>query len=233
VALSPEELSIRSDTAPNEVVTVEERSTTACVPFRAPRVGEKVQVRYRDKGTAKVADQVKILSQNQPPASKHLPPYPPTPEGVVQAFVKAGFDIKSIRELRETGDVDERLQYYAETYSPGYDCYDITLGYQIATIWEEATEAKVKVTYRNIGLICPQSLDLTTEKKEEITYRLIKTHELWRIGFPYGPPHISVATGIRLAEEQTFDSPEAKQQFQKNIMTLKGIHSTKRRETGR
>jgi len=122
--------------------------------------------------------------------------YPATPEGVVEAYVKAGFEGTGVEEI---GDVQKRLQYTIWKTWPGSDSNDISLKYKIAKIRENEKEATVKVSHECLGWVAFDLIEIE-RKTEEIEYKLVKEKGFWRIAFPDHARYISVKTAIKMLE---------------------------------
>jgi hypothetical protein len=126
--------------------------------------------------------------------------YPTTPEGVVDAFCKASFNPAEIERVNDIGDIEERLQFTREDFIGGSDCFHVALSYKIIKLKENMKEAKVKVIYDYLGGLCGDGSFSTREKTEEITYKLTKSENVWKIFAPVTAPYISVKTAIRILE---------------------------------
>jgi hypothetical protein len=136
-------------------------------------------------------------------SQKEVLEYPATPKGVVEALLKAGFDVVSIKELVDmNGDVKERSQYFDEFHPVGHDCLPIVLDFKVLKLQQDSHEAKIKVKYEYIGYQCAESLHIKDKSTKEVIYRLSKKANLWKIYFPTNPPHISINTAIRLFKYQ-------------------------------
>ena len=153
--------------------------------------------------------------------------YPDTPEGVVEAYVKAVFDMIEVEKLAD-GNVEGRTKYYAQEVlhdpTPGYDCLPISLGYEIKKSKVDGNKATVAVVYEdmgeNIGDLCCESLEKRKKFKDEVIFHLVKEKGLWKIRSP-DPMYISVNTAIRLSEYCMKNYPERKEKIKKTLSILK------------
>lgn len=157
-----------------------------------------------------------------------LAPYPGLPETVVEAFCKVDYDGIADEDI---GDVRKRLRYTTSEVYPGYDCVPIALGYKVMKHTEEANEASVKVAYRTIGHLCGYESLRIEESDDEVTYRLQKREDLWKIYHPILPPHISIETAVKILNKALTRSiskrdPTIRHSIEKNIATLKQIEES-------
>lgn len=146
--------------------------------------------------------------------------YPATPEGVVEAFVKVGFDGTGVEEI---GDVQKTLQYTTWEIWAGSDGDYISLKYKIAKITENDKKATVKVIYECLGWVAFDLIEIE-RKTEEIEYSLVKEKGFWKISFPGHAPYISVKTAIKMLEwgiEFYKKDTERVKKMRKNIELLK------------
>jgi hypothetical protein len=146
--------------------------------------------------------------------------YPSTPEGVIEAFVRVGFDGTGVETI---GDVRKRLQYTMWDDWPGWDSLDISLKYKVIKFKEDDKEAIVKVIHECIGWTALEFLEIE-RKNEEIIYHLKKDGGVWKISFPDHAPYISVKTAIKLLEwgiKRYKDDKERVEKMRKNIEILK------------
>lgn len=125
--------------------------------------------------------------------------YPNTPQGVVEAFIKADFD-GSANEV--IGDVKKRMRYVTWEIYPGADCSSIVRKYAISKITENATTATVEVTYEVIGTICGFDSNSTINKEENISFSLIKVGSNWKIDYPDPAPFISPLTALNTVKHE-------------------------------
>jgi len=159
--------------------------------------------------------------------TKEIMTYPDTPEGVVEAYVKAVFDMIEVEKLAD-GNVEGRTKYYAQEAlhdpTPGYDCLPIALGYQIKKSKVDDNKSTVEVVYddmgEDIGDLCGESLEKRKKFKHEVIFHLVKEKGLWKIRSP-DPMCISVNTAIRLSEYLMKNHPERKEKIKKTISILK------------
>ncbi len=146
--------------------------------------------------------------------------YPSTPEGVVEAFVKAGFDGTGVEEI---GDPQKRLQYTTWEIWPGSDGDLISLRYKILKVREDDKQATVKVIYEYLGWAAFDLMKIERQTKE-IQYSLVKEKGFWKISFPGHAPYVSVKTAIKMLEwgiEFYKKDTERVKKMRKNIETLK------------
>ncbi len=149
-----------------------------------------------------------------------LSDYPSTPEGVVEAYVKVGFDGTGVEAI---GDVQKRLQYTTWEIWPGSDGDYMSLKYEVAKIRENDREATVKVIYERLGWVAFDLIKIE-RKTEEIEYSLIKEKGFWKISFPGYAPDISVKTAIKMLEwgiERYKKDTERVRKMRNNIEMLK------------
>ena len=155
-------------------------------------------------------------------SEKELSSYPATPKGVVQAFLKAGYDVRSVKELGDYGDVEARQKYFLSPHRGSFDCNTVVLGHRIAEVREDANKATVRVIYGGIGALCGAGHPFVlTKKNEEVKYILDKEDGLWKIRGPHHPPFISVRTAIEVSEYHMTIYPERNKALSKNIAILK------------
>lgn len=147
--------------------------------------------------------------------------YPTTPEGVVEAFCKVGFEIKDIEKFVYAGDVGERYQYTKEDFSAGCDGSTIILCYRVIKIKEGQDKSQIKVIYECIGDISALEFLTIERKTKEIIYEVKKDKGLWKIASPYDCPHISVRTAIKISEYGIKVHPELKEKIRENVSILK------------
>jgi ankyrin repeat protein len=107
---------------------------------------------------------VQILGRQR--ADKDNARYPDTPEGVVQAYVDAGF----VKPINGSYEVKEQQRYIWDYFFPGYDSVSVISGYKMTKISENIQEAQIKVIYDDIGAFCLQCpVHLTLREKQEKT----------------------------------------------------------------
>ncbi len=129
---------------------------------------------------------------------KSLDAYPTTPEGVVEAFVKASFNGVGIRAVG--GATEMLLQYTTWTSYPSCDGFSIALKYNVIKLKEDLGKATVKVVYDCVGEESRLKFLRIERKTEEVIYELEKVKNFWKIWFPGECPYISVKTTIKLME---------------------------------
>jgi hypothetical protein len=146
--------------------------------------------------------------------------YPATPEGVVEAFVKAEFDGTGVETI---GDIKKRYQYTIWEVHPGFDGVDISLKYKIVKIREDGKRATVKVIHECIGRAALDLMEIERQT-QEIEYSLVKEKGFWRIAFPNSGYYVSVKTAIKTLEwgiEFYKKDTERVKKMKKNIEILK------------
>jgi len=156
--------------------------------------------------------------------------YPDTPEGVVEAYLKTVFQPATVKELSESGDVDEKFRYFEKRSSPGYDCFYIALGYKVSKLRQDEKNAKIAVTYDDVGSACGDGLDSRNRAPHKVIYHVAKKRGLWKIIAPYGPPHVSVKTAIQVYKRLMEVFPERRETLQTNIDSLKPYLKTLNRK---
>ena len=130
--------------------------------------------------------------------------YPNTPKGVVEAYVKTGFQGR----LSGSNEVKEQMRYIWDYFCPGWDCVDVVSGYRVTRISESGYEAKIRVVYDQIGAICGQDVLAGEKTKMPVTYDVEKHEGFWRIRAPIEPPRISAKSAIELLEQSLTDEVE-------------------------
>jgi len=148
-------------------------------------------------------DIVEILGGKR--ADRDMAGYPHTPEGVVEAYVKAGFDVASVRQLFGSYEVKEQKRYVLDYFCPGWDCVDIVSGYKVTRNSEDQHVATVKVVYDGIGGVCGQFVSVGEKTEKTVIYDLIRHENFWKIRAPIEPPRISVKSAIELLDESMID----------------------------
>lgn len=149
-------------------------------------------------------------------------PYPSTPEAVIDTFYKASFNINEVAVVGDIGDVAERFQYTTEDFfSPGFDCFPITISYRIKKTVKAKSTAKITVGHKTIGELCLYEILRLNNNESEITYLIRKSKGIWKIDAPVHPPYISVETAIRLSEHGITVHPNMNIGIKRNIETLK------------
>ena len=146
--------------------------------------------------------------------------YPTTPEGVVEAYIKTGFDGTGHEAI---GDIKKQLQYTTWDIWPGSDGDYVSIRYRISKIAENDREATVKVIYECLGWVALDMMNIESGT-EEIEYKLVKEKGFWRISFPGGYPQISVRTAIKVLEwgiETYKKDTERVKKMKKNIEILR------------
>ncbi len=153
--------------------------------------------------------------------SKSLDTYPITPEGVVEAFVRAYFDGVADEVI---GDPNKVLQYTTwEGYSSS-DVWLIALNYRITKHLQISNRAEVKVVFKIIGTLAGFE-NLGIGEHEAIAYiGLVKDNDKWKISYPAGGSCVSVKTAIKILEFGMIyykDDLKKMEEIKKNINILK------------
>jgi ankyrin repeat protein len=117
-------------------------------------------------------DIVEILGGKR--ADRDMTGYPDTPEEVVKAYVKAGFDVASVRQLSGSHEVKEQKRYVLDYFCPGWDCVHLALDYNVVGTHEDVNESRVTVVYEDIGAVCTETLQLRKKSEQEAVYQLKK-----------------------------------------------------------
>jgi len=131
---------------------------------------------------------------------KSLKTYPTTPEGVVEAFVRAYFDGVAYEDI---GDPRKILQYttWGDRY-PNSEVSCIVEKFEIIKWVVGSEKATVKVVLTVIGMLTDYE-NLEIEKGEAIGYyELLKGEGLWKISSPAHGTCCSVSTAIKIFEQQ-------------------------------
>jgi len=166
-------------------------------------VGNDADVNAKDKHdrtACEIANQagrysiVQILGGQR--ADKDKARYPDTSEGVVQAYVDAGF----VKPITGSYEVKQQRRYIWDYFSPGYGSVSVISGYKVTKISENVQEAQIKVIYDVIGALClqcPINLTLSEKQEKSVIYDLEKRKGVWKIRSPLEPPRISAESAIR------------------------------------
>ena len=141
-------------------------------------------------------------------ADRDMTGYPHTPEGVVEAYVKAGFDVASVRQLFGSYEVKEQMRYVLDYFCPGWDCVHIVSGYKVTKTSEDQHVATVKVVYDGIGGVCGQFVSMGEKTERPVMYDLEKHEGFWKIRAPLEGPRISVKSAIELLKYSMTDEDE-------------------------
>lgn len=113
--------------------------------------------------------------------------YPPSPEGVVAAYLKEDF-------TRGSDYWDKISKYTTWSDGPGWDTTVLVSGYVIKNATVTNGRARVEVEYQNTGdyffdEIGPNIVNL--RKSEIVIFDLLKTGDCWKIENPQNPPHLN------------------------------------------
>lgn len=132
-----------------------------------------------------------LYASDAQPTQKEVAAYPATPEGVVEAFVKADFNGIG---AGWSGAWSEIQRYTTWLDSPGWDIGNIVADFKITKIRKKSDTADVKVEYKSIGDLSFEDVPIFNEAKtnEVVLYKLIKKNNWWKIESPQLPPHVGV-----------------------------------------
>lgn len=159
-----------------------------------------------------------------------LAKYPDTPQGVVEAFVKA--DLKS-----PFGSNDARKTYTdSHRYNDEkYNWFSIVTSYKTTVLTQEANKAVIQVRFNLVGEVCTCEKLKLEVYYEDVNYQLEKINGLWKLVTSDLTPHISIKSAINILKQKQgltqYQNPKTNNDFkvkrtiERNICLLNKIEA--------
>lgn len=160
-----------------------------------------------------------------------------TPSQTIEIYARADYEgirltsgnylsriTTKLLSLYGTDDVDE----------PGYDMVFVINGYKIINETIDGDTAFVTIQY---DIICDISAyeSIFNTRKEELSVRLVKINNEWRLKYPIVPPRVSLAEGIKdtrrgMIMYQNATDPDDKKSYQQLVEAVKRLEGLQRQE---
>jgi hypothetical protein len=148
----------------------------------------------------------------------------PIPEAVVKAF--CDLDAKGKRISRSMLEQDKMFYQSLIQWSeePVWNGAVIISGYRLGAIKKSQDSAEIAVNYHVQGHYSPDVIDIF-EKREKITYQLVRTETGWKITAPINEPHVFPKTLVVKLEKNARSENDSsrKSKYQQDANLLKNI----------